>query len=469
MRKWQKPAVIVASITLFAALIVTLLLSSRAINAQMRAFCFEQLEQTSKKLAADLKNEAVMDRSMLQVIAASVAAQGDRDDQTLLTAMRSLDVNTSFFSYLEYLRADGRLLHQSGAYLDAAGTLNFEVEAKNAPYISNKEKGIYDAEGDVLRSAVPVVKDGETIGILYGIVPLSDFSKVYKTEIYDGKAFVFVEDGDSGDFLLDTWHDTLGNMTKLGQRKTLEGFEFSKLAKDLKAGSGGYIGFISETIGDILYMHYEPVGINNWNVLVTVANDVAMAQAEQIKKILYIAVIVAMVILLLYAVFITVTMEQTNRMITRLGMEDQTTQLPNRNAYDSFVKCGRDKRYAAVTCVFADLNGLHEINNTHGHDAGDQMLRCVADALKTTFKGDRVFRIGGDEFVVFCESLGLEDAWKKMETVTGILAGQNYSVSFGIAHREREQGLDRLIHEADARMLINKRAYYETHSRRKAT
>ena len=468
MRKWQKPAIVVASVVFFAAMIATLLVSSQVVDARMRAFCFKELKQTAQELAAKLNGDVVTDRSMLRVIAASIAAQGDENDQTLLAAMGSFDVSTSYVSYLEYLRADGRLLHQNGTYLETPDSLSFAQEAAAAPYISNRLTGIFNARDQVIRSAVPVVRGGETIGVLYGIVSLDEFSKGYKTEVYDGEAFVLLEEGDSGDFLLDMWHKTLGNVSDLGGRKALPGFDFAKLDQNLRAGIGGYIGFVSETTGDGLYLYHEPVGINNWNVLVMVEESVAMAQTRLINGSLYLAVLIAVGLLLLYAAFITLVMTQANRMIRKLGMEDQTTQLPNRNAYDSFVKEGRDKTFAAISCVFTDVNGLHEMNNAHGHDAGDQLLRCVADALKEAFKGQRVFRIGGDEFVVFAENLPLDATLGRMKNAAEALARQEYSVSYGGAYREKEQGLDRLIHEADENMLANKRVYYETHSRRKA-
>lgn len=60
----------------------------------------------------------------------------------------------------------------------------------------------------------------------------------------------------------------------------------------------------------------------------------------------------------------------------------------------------RKKRLA---CIYIDANGLHEINNARGHLAGDQMLRFIADTLKVSFGEEALYRIGGDEFVVFSE------------------------------------------------------------------
>ena len=54
-----------------------------------------------------------------------------------------------------------------------------------------------------------------------------------------------------------------------------------------------------------------------------------------------------------------------------------------------------------VVCVYADANGLHELNNEQGHDAGDRMLQTVAREMQSRFGDAHTYRVGGDEFVAF--------------------------------------------------------------------
>ena len=80
--------------------------------------------------------------------------------------------------------------------------------------------------------------------------------------------------------------------------------------------------------------------------------------------------------------------------------QDSLTGLLNRNAYDSDVEQLRSADIGAVVCVYADMIGLHEVNNHLGHKQGDRMLCEFADTARAFFGDDRLYRIGGDEFVM---------------------------------------------------------------------
>ena len=95
-----------------------------------------------------------------------------------------------------------------------------------------------------------------------------------------------------------------------------------------------------------------------------------------------------------------------------LAFHDTLTQLPNRRLLldrltQALLLGKRESRYLAV--LFIDLNKFKLVNDTYGHDAGDQMLIEVANRLqKIVRQSDTVARIGGDEFVVLLAGLGAD-------------------------------------------------------------
>jgi len=84
---------------------------------------------------------------------------------------------------------------------------------------------------------------------------------------------------------------------------------------------------------------------------------------------------------------------------------DSLTDCYNRNAWEDYQKHIDLNRGNSLTLIAIDINGLKTINDTKGHDAGDRLIKNTALYLQEVFsrKGDRVFRIGGDEFVIACD------------------------------------------------------------------
>ncbi len=86
-----------------------------------------------------------------------------------------------------------------------------------------------------------------------------------------------------------------------------------------------------------------------------------------------------------------------------LALVDDLTGLQNRRAFSLFAEqeLARARRHGRTpVLVFADLDGLKQINDQHGHAAGDAAIRLVANALRSIFREtDIVARWSGDEFV----------------------------------------------------------------------
>ena len=86
------------------------------------------------------------------------------------------------------------------------------------------------------------------------------------------------------------------------------------------------------------------------------------------------------------------------RKIEQIGLMDMLTGLRNRNCYEHPLEYYITKNVESLCCLYIDANGLHELNNTLGHAAGDEMLIYIGNSLKTIFGTQDTYRIGGDEF-----------------------------------------------------------------------
>ena len=154
------------------------------------------------------------------------------------------------------------------------------------------------------------------------------------------------------------------------------------------------------------------------------------------------------------------------REIRYLSETDVLTGAKNRNCYETRLQTYPDRAGESITCVYADVNGLHETNNRAGHAAGDRMLQKVAEEIRARFGAEDTYRIGGDEFVFFRLDVPEEQTARDIREMKAHLEELGYYVSFGAATLGKGAGsMGGLIQEAESRMYLAKKAYYSQQER----
>jgi diguanylate cyclase (GGDEF)-like protein/PAS domain S-box-containing protein len=160
--------------------------------------------------------------------------------------------------------------------------------------------------------------------------------------------------------------------------------------------------------------------------------------------------------------------KQLQQRLQQLALEDSLTHLPNRRALMEATDraLARAKRHGhRFALLYMDLNGFKQINDVHGHQAGDVALqefaRRIASAVRPT---DLVARLGGDEFAVLAEAVStVEDAKALADKIHACLAEpmQDPSLvlrtSIGVTLYDRQPDASALLREADAAMYEDKR------------
>ena len=144
------------------------------------------------------------------------------------------------------------------------------------------------------------------------------------------------------------------------------------------------------------------------------------------------------------------------------ALHDQLTGCKNRKALDWVYsnKCSPSEPLAVVVC---DLNGLKEINDRQGHDAGDLFIVRTSEALKSVFGDENVYRMGGDEFAAVIKNISKHELDEMLDLAKLQLGS---TASLGSAYREGiGTDINTLFKLADMEMYRQKSRYYNDASR----
>lgn len=144
--------------------------------------------------------------------------------------------------------------------------------------------------------------------------------------------------------------------------------------------------------------------------------------------------------LFLLLAWLTTTLERRVRNDARFAAMDALTELPNRGSFIARLdaELARASRYGrAFTLVYVDLDHFKAVNDLEGHDAGDELLRRVADALRSsTRQTDFLGRLGGDEFAALLAETTFGPAGavldKLQENLAEAMAKGGWPVTFSI-------------------------------------
>ncbi|MBP5281232.1 MAG: GGDEF domain-containing protein [Lachnospiraceae bacterium] len=153
-----------------------------------------------------------------------------------------------------------------------------------------------------------------------------------------------------------------------------------------------------------------------------------------------------------------------------LSTMDMLTGVYNRNEMNNRIDrmCEGEDEGRSVGIVFADLNGLKQVNDRDGHLAGDLLLKNAAMLLQNIFVGNEIYRAGGDEFMVLVEDAVPQVLEYQVERVKKQSeAYRNVSFAVGFCCEKDGRDVRKALKIADQRMYEDKKRYYELYPERK--
>lgn len=288
-------------------LIVVLLLSAYfRINSLLRQRSLSRMEEGVRTVKEEITSKLERDSRILNASANIISQANNFDIDATRSVMQTITPLLETMK-VRVLLPNNQIITPSGNLYDAIDnySLSFADEAPLGEHISGRI--INPTTGDpVLRHYVPIIQDGETAALLYGVTELNNLEKGLNIDnIYNASASVYIIDTATGDFILDTWHDNLPNINDFSAStsgcKTKGRMSWDAYTQDLINLGTGYVIFRTDNTSGWEYMYYSPSGINKWSIAVSVPEREAFASVFAVQQVcLYLGAIMAIVIILYY-------------------------------------------------------------------------------------------------------------------------------------------------------------------------
>ena len=155
----------------------------------------------------------------------------------------------------------------------------------------------------------------------------------------------------------------------------------------------------------------------------------------------------------------TKNLEEVNAKLLRLSTIDSLTQLYNRYQIEQFLKhkmLEAEHKGSSLAVILMDIDHFKQVNDQHGHIAGDKVLRSIAKLLKKTLRDtDIVGRWGGEEFMLICPNTLLDEAFKIADRLRQTIEEHTFPIvqkqtaSFGISCFKQGDDVKHLVSRAD--------------------
>lgn len=579
---------------------------------------YENLRMQTKQIKDNMQLQLLSDRENLATMA-NFAAKLYSDGESFDLMFNSFEP-IGLIENIGILMPDNTFVTKVGT-LNLNGQISFEEEATKGEYISGRVKDLTKDNYEIIRSAVPIKVNGNTVGILYGVIKLDVIGKKYGSMAKELDAQLFVYDKETGNLVIDTIDDKLGNISFLEDRKYRDGYSYEKMINSEK----GYTSFQSVLKNEDLYVHFSTLEGIDWKIILARYESQVFAKVHIISNLL----LVSITILLIMALYIVILMRNENQRsfatacaskigkllleinqqqnnvseslkeiatfaksrsavffdadgenynfampdsleeillgddrkyfiseilryaaelhkvnnatvnlmcitpnnhlvktnhifydflkehkitevsfaividknnhigilgvvnsknsrTVRLLLEDvavcfsiaiynkkylnkteiaattdSLTGVSNRVTYKKDLLMFDEEKPQEFSCIYIDVNELHLINNKYGHAAGDEMILYIANTLKEVFYGHKIYRIGGDEFLVFAEKSSQDDIKKGIAMLTRQLEPRDYHVAVGMSYRTHNMNTEEMEREAEVRMYEAKAQYYQ--------
>lgn len=311
--------------TLITALCISviIIISYRGISNIAVDDCFQKLWDQTGDMRDELKKNMDNDTRLLETIGEMLADVSNIEEAGKLLRFEK---SANFVEQVELLFSDGRILGSDGRILSDKSILDYEKEAAAGAHITGKMNNPDNIEDWIIYNIVPAkLWNGEEV-LLCGKISLNRLQESYENLIEDNGSRFHLIEAHSSELLIDTVHYTPGktdSVNKKMKKSIGRGDSIETIKHNMSSGIPGEIAFYSSTVQEFLYGVYNPVGIQDWCVLLCIPESIAFDSAKNIKIFFLVCAAMEAFILMIY---FTILLFRSRKMASELEEQYNTSQ-----------------------------------------------------------------------------------------------------------------------------------------------
>ena len=212
------PVIFVAGLTV----VIVLALCSQIMERE-QADCWVNLEDAAQSINDKITTKFNDEIVKLHMLEALMLQENSFSLENVGSLHLDMFQPTTIFSRIDVFYPDGTVMSNGSSYYECKD-YSFDDAADKGEHITTRLTDPKTGRESVYY-VLPVARDGETCALLIGVIDAQSLSQVFYPTIYDGQASICIIDSENGNYIMDSWHDDLGNAYAQETRKRLKNYE----------------------------------------------------------------------------------------------------------------------------------------------------------------------------------------------------------------------------------------------------
>lgn len=388
--------------------------SSHLANKSVSTNNLELMDNTIGLMAEKVNNTINIMTGYVEEASVLLSSNRDFNYQENYDEIKSTKNNLPYMS-IGFIDTVNSKIYGNASELNDFTKYNFmEIASKsNGVYITQPYRAIGTGTNVITMFDAIHNSNNQVTGYVFVTYALEQIQSIASTSILENEAEIYIMDSRSGNYIhcTETKDYPAGSWFNIAMEKAdfkcLAGYDLNDWLNNMKNGEDMDV-LCFDLNGTTYTQAFRKIdNMNGWYVVVRIPSHFLSNNLEQTIRILTITLCVMLLATIMLAGFLLHSEIFQKKLLQDVSSHDHLTNAKNRRAFDSVLDSYFKSKNLKPSAIIAfDMDNFKPVNDTYGHDVGDQLLIAFAKNLEKIFgKNGVVVRMGGDEFSVFLQGI----------------------------------------------------------------